>query len=194
MKFKDFIKYYYKQTLSCFPDKSREQVHGIEISKKNRKFSIISSYLILLICIILIFLCLIHKNLNLLIWIFVLAFFSLVVIWRCDFNLVTVLKCYKIYNKNDIYSKCLKKHWFYVDDLVSIIKNQFSRLGKKVKNIKFKGLDKKFAYDYIIVFDDDIELTFKARLNKIIIIYNEKKQILRKNYERFVDLFDDIEI
>ena len=135
MYFKEFMKYYYDETLKTFPEKSNSRARGINLSKRNRKAGIIIGYILLLLCIFLFpLLFIIDNSLMLLMFMVGLLGIILAIFLDADYNILSIIRCYYIYNKNTVYSEMLVRSWFFSGKIHLVFQQQ---LNIDIQNIFF---------------------------------------------------------
>ncbi len=192
MKLIEFYKYYYDKTFKSFPDET-PYARGINISKKNRKQYLVFAYITLCLCLLSIPLAFIFINYWALVCMFIgsFAFLSLVIILLAEYNILTIYRCYKIYNRDDVYSKFLKSSWFGSNDY-HLIKNNLNIKGLKHGRI-YKGFfESRFTNKYIIPFENGDKILFIMKTNKAILKYKGCKKVFNEKYDKLTALFDDI--
>ena len=189
MKLLEFYKYYYDKTFKSFPDETPYFGKGIKISKKNRKKYILFAYITLCLCLLSIPLTFVFINYWEFIGLFV--FLNLMIIMEADYNILTIYRCYKIYNRDDIYSKFIKGSWFGSQDY-DLIRSNLNIQGLKHGHI-YKGFfESRFTNKYIIPFENGDKILFIMKTNKVILKYKGCKKVFNKKYNKLTALFDDI--
>ena len=192
MKLLEFYKYYYDKTLKSFPDET-PYARGINISKENRKQDIVFAYITLCLCLLSIPLAFIFIYYWVLVCMFIgtFVFLSLFIIILADYNILTIYRCYKIYNRDDVYSKFLKSSWFGSNDY-HLIKNNLNIKGLKHGRMIHGFFSNHFMKKYIIPFQNFGKVVLIMKTNKAILKYNGSKKVFNKIYDKLTDLFDDI--
>ena len=193
MKLLEFYKYYYDKTFKDFPDETPYTGKGIKISKKNRKQYILFAYITLCLCLFSIPFAFIFINYWALVCMYIgsFAFLSLVIIILADYNILTIYRCYKIYNHDDVYSQFLKYSWFGSNDY-HLIKNNLNIKGLKHGRMIHGLFSNHFMRKYIIPFQNFGKVVLIMKTNKAILKYNGSKKVFNKIYDKLTDLFDDI--
>ena len=193
MDFKEFMKYYYDETLKTFPEKSNSRARGINLSKKNRKAGIIIGYILLMFCIFLFpLLFIIDNSLILLMFMVGLLGIILAIFLDADYNILSIIRCYYIYKKNTVYSEMLVRSWFLSGKIHLVFQQQLNIKGMKFRNMRESFFSNKFRRKYTIPFKNDNHIIFILKSNKLSVCYNNMKKIYVKNYINLNELFKDI--
>ena len=119
------------------------------------------------------------------------GFLALVIIALAEYNMITIYRCYKIYNRDDVYSKFLKSSWFGRNDY-QLIKNNLNIKGLKHGRMIHGFFSNYLMRKYIIPFENFGKVVLIMKTNKAILKYNGSKKVFIKKYDKLTELFDDI--
>lgn len=190
----EFTKYFYNETNRFFLKKTKieHKIYSMLIGQDYRKFFICVSYFLIIISLLCIPLVIPFGDYSLWILMVVIVLLCFVTIKEAEFNVIKIYRCYKIYNKNDVYSNFLKASWFGSQHF-HLIKNNLN-----VNGLKIDQMHQCFSLEYVsnkfiipTVNDSKVILIFKTK--KVILKLNGIKKAFKKKYEKMSYLFNDIQ-
>ncbi|MBQ8293294.1 MAG: hypothetical protein IJX78_05795 [Bacilli bacterium] len=193
MKLKDFMKYYYNKTLCLFPDKIKYRGRAINVCKKDRKQAIIMGYSLLVLWITFIPLLFLFKELLALLLLMVgFLCLPIILILEADFNILTIICCYRIYKKKNIYSEMLVKSWFVSGKIHLIFQQNLNVKGMQFRNMREGFFSNKFRRKYCLPFRDNKSIVFIIKSDNLTVYYNNIKKTYTDQYSNVKELFTKI--